>query len=137
VAVHYTGMNADEQRSHRNCPARVRAIQRYHMDKKGWLDIAYNHLFCGHGFVFVGRGFDARSAANGTAESNDHYFAICFLGDDSVGRADLTAEAQRALRQLIREYRRRFPRAREVRPHSDFYATACPGDELRAMISAF
>ena len=137
VAVHYTGMNADEQRSHRNCPARVRAIQRYHMDEKGWLDIAYNHLFCRHGFVFVGRGFGARSAANGTAESNDHYFAVCFLGDDSVGRADVTPEARRALQQLIREYRRRYPAARDVRPHSDFYATACPGDELRAMISAF
>jgi len=136
VAVHYTGMNADEQRLHRTCAARVRAIQRYHMEEKGWLDIAYNHLFCRHGFVFVGRGFGARSAANGTAESNDQYFAVCFLGDDSVGRADVTPEAQRALRQLIREYRRRYPAAQEVRPHSDFVATSCPGDELRALISA-
>ena len=136
VAVHYTGTNADEQRLHRNCAARVRAIQRFHMEEKGWLDIAYNHVFCRHGFVFVGRGFGARSAANGTADSNDRYFAICFLGDDSVGRADITAEARRAFRQLIREYRRRYRPAREVRPHSDFYATGCPGDELRALISA-
>jgi hypothetical protein len=137
VAVHYTGMNADEQRLHRNCAARLRAIQRFHMEEQGWLDIAYNHVFCGHGFVFVGRGFGARSAANGTADSNDRYFAVCFLGDDSAGRADVTAEGRRALRQLIREYRRRYRLARQVRPHSDFYATACPGDELRRLISAF
>jgi len=129
-------MNADEQRQHVNCPARILAAQRYHMEEKGWLDIAYNHLFCRHGFVFVGRGFGVRSAANGTTEANDSYFAVCFLGDDSVGRADVTPEARRALQQLIREYRRRYAAAREVRPHSDFYATACPGDELRALIKA-
>lgn len=94
-----------------------------------------SHLFCRHGYVFVGRGFGARSAANGTADANDHYFAICFLGDDSVGRADVTREARRVLRQLIAEYRRRYPKAREVRPHSDFVATQCPGDELRTLIS--
>jgi hypothetical protein len=128
-------MNADEQRLHRNCAARVRAMQRFHIEDRGWLDIAYNHVFCRHGYVFVGRGFGARSAANGTPAANDHYFAICFLGDDSVGRADVTPEARRVLRQLIGEYRRRYPRAREVRPHSDFVATQCPGDELRALIS--
>jgi hypothetical protein len=137
VAVHYSGMNADEQRLHANCAARVRGMQRYHQETREWLDIAYNHVFCRHGFVFVGRGFGVRSAANGTKEANDHYFAVCFLGDDSVGRADVTPEARRALEQLIAEYRRRYPKAREVRPHSDFFATQCPGDELCALITAF
>jgi hypothetical protein len=95
-----------------------------------------SHLVCRHGYAFVGRGFGVRTAANGTNESNDHYFAVCFLGDDSKGRADVTPEARRALQQLIAEYRRRYPRARQVRPHSDFVATQCPGDELRALISA-
>jgi hypothetical protein len=137
VAVHYSGMNADEQRLHRNCSARVRAMQRYHMEAKSWLDVAYSHVLCGHGYVFVGRGFATRSAANGTKEANDRYFAVCFLGDDSVGRSDVMPAARRALLQLIGEYRQRYPGAREVRPHSDFVATACPGDELRALISAF
>lgn len=130
-------MNDDEERLHRNCAARVRAMQRYHMDEKGWLDVAYSHVLCGHGYVFVGRGFGARSAANGTKAANDRYFAVCFLGDDSAGRADVTPEARQALRQVIAEYRRRYPGAQEVRPHSDFVATECPGDELRALISAF
>jgi N-acetylmuramoyl-L-alanine amidase len=130
-------MNADEQRLHVNCAARVRGMQHYHMEEKDWLDIAYNHVFCRHGFVFVARGFGVRSAANGTKEANDHYFAVCFLGDDSVGKADVTPEARRALEGLIAEYRRRYPKAREVRPHSDFFATQCPGDELRALITGF
>jgi anaerobic selenocysteine-containing dehydrogenase len=106
-----------------------------HLIEQGWLDAAYNHAFCGHGFVFAVRGFGVRSAANGTKKANDCYFAVCFLGDDSAGRADVTPEARRALEQLIAEYRRRYPKAIEVRPHSDFVATECPGDELRALIS--
>jgi hypothetical protein len=47
-------MNADEQRLHANCAGRIRAIQDFHMDGQGWLDIAYNHVFCRHGFVFAG-----------------------------------------------------------------------------------
>jgi hypothetical protein len=128
-------MDADEQQLHANCAARVRGIQAYHMDVQGWLDIAYNHVFCRHGYVFVGRGFRARSAANGTTKANDAYFAVCFLGDDSAGRADVTPEARTALAALLREYRRRYPGARRVRPHSDFTATDCPGDELRALIA--
>jgi hypothetical protein len=128
-------MNADEQRLHRNCAARVKGMQRFHIEDRGWLDVAYSHVFCGHGYVFVGRGFGVRSAANGTTKANDRYFAVCFLGDDSAGRNDVTPEARRALEHLLLEYRRRYPQATEVRPHSDFVATACPGDELRALIS--
>jgi hypothetical protein len=134
VAVHYTGMDSDEQADHANCAGRVRGIQRYHMETKGWLDIAYSHVFCRHGYVFVGRGYGIRTAANGTTAANDGYFAVCFLGNDSVGRADLTGAARRALGELIREYQQRYPRARRVRPHSAFVATECPGSELRAYI---
>jgi hypothetical protein len=136
VAVHYSASGSDEQALHRNCAGRVRAIQRFHIEQRGWLDIAYNHVFCKHGYVFDGRGYGIRSAANGTNDGNGHYFAVCFLGDDRAGRDDVTEVGRRALSELIDEYRRRYPRAREVRPHSRFVATECPGDELRAFIAA-
>lgn len=135
VCVHYTGMDSDEQADHRNCAERIRAIQRYHMDRNGWFDIAYNHVFCRHGYVFEGRGFGVRSGANGTRDANDRYFAVAFLGNDSSGRKDVTDAARRALAQLVLAYRRRYRRAREVRPHSDFARTACPGEELRRIIA--
>jgi N-acetylmuramoyl-L-alanine amidase len=134
VALHYSGMDSDEQADHRKCPSRVRGMQRYHMDTKGWLDVAYGHILCRHGYVFVGRGFGIRSAANGTKTANDRYFAVCFLGDDTAGRADVTPEAYEALRDLLRSYQRRIPRPMLVRPHSDFVATPCPGAELRNYI---
>jgi hypothetical protein len=135
VALHYSGMNSDEQADHRKCAGRVLAMQRYHMQQRGWLDVAYNHVLCGHGYVFVGRGFGIRSAANGTRAANDRYFAVCFLGDDTAGRADVTPKAYAALGELLRSYDRRVPRALEVRPHSDFVATPCPGQELRRYIA--
>ena len=134
VAVHYTAMNADEQARHETCAERVRGIQRYHMDSNGWLDIAYNHLFCKHGYVFEGRGYGIRSAANGTNEANSSYFAVCFLGDDTRRRNDVTRVARVQLARLIMEYRRRYAKARQVRPHSAFTPTSCPGDELRGVL---
>jgi hypothetical protein len=127
-------MNSDEQVNHANCAGRVLGIQRYHMDEQGWLDIAYSHLVCKHGYVFVGRGYGIRTAANGTNQANDHYFAVCFLGDDTPRRADVTRQAWHALGELIRDYQRRYPRALHVRPHSAFTPTECPGRELRAWI---
>ncbi len=140
LAVHYSAMAADEQDDHANCAGRVRGIQRFHMSPspddptKPWFDIAYNQLFCRHGYVFEGRGFGLRSAAQGTREGNHRYFAVCFLGNDRARRDDLTDEGRQALRDLVAAYRRRYPRATRLRPHSDFVATACPGDELRAFI---
>jgi hypothetical protein len=134
VALHYSGMNSDEQAEHRNCAGRVRGMQRYHMEEKGWLDIAYGHALCRHGYVFVGRGFGVRSAANGTTAANDRYFAVCFLGDDTAGRADVTPQAYAALGELLRSYDRRIKRELDVRPHSDFVPTPCPGRELRRYI---
>lgn len=133
LAVHYSASDADEQADHQNCAARVQAIQRYHMDTQGWCDIAYSHLFCVHGYVYAGRGFGKRTAANGTNPGNSHYFAACFLGNDDEGQ-DVTPEARDALVELRQEYLRRYPNARETVGHRDITSTACPGDELYAFI---
>jgi hypothetical protein len=102
---------------------------------KPWCDIAYNHVFCRHGYVFEGRGFGLRSAAQGTNDGNSHYFAVCFLGNDNVRRDDVTDVGRRALSELILEYRRRYRHAQQVHPHSFFHPTSCPGDELRRYIA--
>ena len=41
---------------HTACPSKVRGIQAFHMDSRGWSDIAYNAIVCPHGYVFEGRG---------------------------------------------------------------------------------
>lgn len=138
MGVHYSAMNADERSYHTECAARVRAIQNFHMSpdpndpSKPWNDIAYNWLVCKHGYVFVGRGRGIRSAANGTDSGNDHYPAVCFLGDDTVGRDDVTSKGRRALAELIARETGLVAGDTSVRPHSFFRRTTCPGDDLRA-----
>lgn len=131
VAIHHGGEEPAPV-DHAKCEATVRAYQDYHMGTHGWADIAYNHLVCDHGYVFTGRGYGIRSAAQGTNEGNDSYHAICFIGNgDSVSELALAAFAE-----LIHAYQIRFRGANEVRPHSYFHSTGCPGSELTAWIAA-
>jgi hypothetical protein len=136
TAIHYSAAESDRVAIHDDCARRVRAIQAFHMDGRGWADIAYNYLVCHHGYRFAGRGLGIRSAAQGTNAGNDGYHAVCFLGFDREGRMDVTGEAKRAIADCIATVRARYPHATAVRPHSAFHSTACPGDELRAWITA-
>lgn len=136
IAVHYSASQADMGVEHDKCDDRVRGIQRYHMDSNKWADIAYNFLVCKHGSIYEGRSWGIRSAANGTNPANDHYHAVCFLGSDIEGRDDVQPAGRLAIHEVIEENKRRCPGAWEVRPHSSFKATACPGNELRAWIGA-
>jgi hypothetical protein len=135
TAVHYTASDADEQASHANCAGRVRGIQQFHMDGNGWADIAYSFLACKHGTVYEGRGRGIRTAAQGTDAGNDGYHAVCFLGDDTAGRDDVTDAGRQAIADAVRHCNA-WAGVDEVRPHSSFKATACPGDQLRAFVAA-
>lgn len=128
LVVHYSAMHADEQAHHENCAARVRGIQRFHMDTRGWNDIAYNWLVCKHGFVFRGRGWGVRSAATGA--TNDESVAVCFLGDDVAGRDDVTDPGRGAIVRVFWFVVEHAPNFRGTYGHRDFMQTECPGDEL-------
>lgn len=134
VALHYTASHAPSR--HADCAASVRAIQDFHMDGNGWNDIAYSHILCIHGFAFQCRGIGKRTAANGTNESNSHYYAVCVLGTDNKDREDITPMLRRALNRVFMWYEGYIPGGARFRPHSDFYSTSCPGDELRAFLAA-
>lgn len=134
TAVHYTGSDSDEQADHVNCAQRIKNIQNFHMDTRGWADIAYSFIPCKHGYTFAGRGLGIRTAGQGTNSGNDAYHAVCFLGDDSVNRDDVTDAGRRALRETIDMCNGWTTHSTEVRPHSWFHPTGCPGDELRSWI---
>lgn len=111
---------------HTSCAPKVRAIQAFHMDDRGWLDIAYNAVACPHGFVFEGRGPDRRSAANGTNAANNVSAVVCYLG----GEGDpFTPEGQTAMVDAAE-----WLRAPLERGHRDWYPTECPGDTIYAWV---
>lgn len=111
--------------SHDACPSKVRQIQAFHMDDRGWSDIAYNALVCPHGYVFEGRGPGVRSAANGTDDGNGADVAVCYLS----GEGDpFTAEGQAAMADAMHW----LSPGGQRHAHRDWKPTACPGDTIAA-----
>jgi len=131
VAVHYEGPKMGS-RDHSKCAALVRSIQDFHMDTRGWADIAYSYPVCEHGYVYEGRGVGKGSAANGTTAANLAYYAVCGL----VGKGDnVPAALTDGIREAI-DICRRGGAGNEVVGHRDLFATECPGDVLYAFVKA-
>lgn len=128
VVFHYTAALSDTRDRHEECAVRVRGVQAFHQEGRGWNDIAYNFLVCKHGWIFEGRGVDAKSAATGN--DNSHTLAVCFLGADKAGRDDVTAAGRAALVEITRWLVQRRPVVKNMRGHRDFMPTSCPGDEI-------
>lgn len=127
VAVHWAG-EAQRLGNHTQCVTRWRDWQAFHMHTRGWSDIAYNWGVCDHGYLFVGRGWGIRSAANGTNPANDRYLAVCWMGGEGETPS---AHALSTIEALIQDCRRRGA-GMDVQPHRHFFDTACPGEVLTA-----
>lgn len=119
---HWEGTGLPWPRAHEACYSLVRGIQAYHMDAKGWDDIAYNAVPCPHGYIFEGRGPWVRSAANGTNEGNRRAYAICYLG--GVGDP-FTDEGKYAMADALA-----WLGMKDHNGHRDWKPTECPGAEI-------
>ena len=110
----------------------MRDLQDFHMDGRGWSDIAYNYLvFNGsRPRVFYGRG--ARVIPAAQLNHNTGTVAVCVVmraGDK------LTWQTKLQLRRLVWHLRAKvIKRNVPVKPHSAVTQTSCPGDQLRAFI---
>lgn len=113
---------------HNHCYTIVRSYQNFHMDGRGWSDIAYTGLPCPHGYVFEGRGPGVRSAANGTNSGNFNSYALCYIG----GEGDPLTEAGK---QAYLEGAR-WLGVPLNKVHGDWKATGCPGPEITAWVKA-
>ena len=120
-ALHYEGPKMGAF-PHTSCATKVRGIQAFHMDQRGWADIAYNAMVCPHGYMFEARGGNVRSAAQGTNDGNQRYYAICGLW--GAGDA-FTDEAKRAYQFTIDLLRFVARAGKDVQPHRHFHSTAC------------
>lgn len=128
TTIHWEGPGMPDF-THGACASYVRGIQNYHMDAKGWSDIAYTAVVCPHGYVFEGRWIGKRTGANGTNVGNDTAYAVCYLG--GVGDA-FTKAADRAYHDTTTHLRLHGRAGRGVNCHRDWKNTACPGDVICA-----
>lgn len=128
-AIHWEGPKMGTF-PHSECAKRIRGVQDFHMDGRGWSDIAYNEIVCPHGVRYEGRGYLRGSAANGTTAANLVWFAICVL----VGKGDPVSPAVlAAVRDAVTDYRAHGAGS-AVTGHRDHTATECPGDQLYAEV---
>lgn len=110
---------------HRYCSSLVRGIQNFHMDGRGWSDIAYNFLVCPHSYVFEGRGLNIINGANGTNTGNRSSHAICVL----AGENNPFPEAEKmAIKDCVNYIANKALTSTGAIGHRDHKATACPGN---------
>lgn len=132
ITVHHTDTPFHDSIS---MPARMRQVQSFHMDERGYCDIAYHFLIGQDGKVYEGRSELKLGAHTGGA--NTHNAGISFIGEfmaNEVPQAMLDAGA-RVMKALKREYGITLNRTK-VKGHrqSGTTSTTCPGDKLYAKL---
>jgi len=135
TALHYPGMGKRHLFAKDDVADALWGWQDYHMNGRGWSDIAYQVAVDQAGRVWNLRGLTTRSGANGDAEVNEEYGAILLvLGDDEAPTGALI----NSTRLVIADFRRLYPKATAIKPHSAVRpaGTKCPGDPVRALIAA-
>ena len=108
----------------------MRGIKNFHLDGRGWVDIAYNFVIMPSGRVYRGRGWTRQGAH--TEGHNDHSVATCFAGNFEIEKP--TDKAIKSARQLVARGKqlKRLTSTVRVGGHRDASGaqTACPGKHL-------
>lgn len=115
--------------------AALRGWQDYHMDGRGWSDIAYQLAVDQLGNSYGLRGLRYRSAANGGTLVNQTYGAMLLvLAPGEAPSPELIATARR----FIGGHQQLFTRSRLIVGHGDIRPepTACPGPLVTQAIRA-
>lgn len=110
----------------------LRNTQNFHMNTRGWADIAYSFFVDRVGRIWEGRGWGVIGGHTQGFNSTSH--AIYFiLGDGQVP----TPEQVESVRQLISEHNRRYG-VGYVRGHQQApgNSTSCPGDAVMQLINS-
>jgi hypothetical protein len=145
-ALHWPGMakpiDATGDAGFRRVCSALRGWQAYHMDTRGWSDIAYQAAVDQAGRKYSLRGLNIQSGANGDQDVNVRFGAILLvLAPGEKPSAAMIATAK----EVAGEFCRRFTGARkkpyghqDVRPRnsSGEKTTDCPGPAAEAAINA-
>lgn len=130
IAVHYNGpaTGLSKSASHSKCVSYWKNTRSYHVNSNGWADIGYSFGVCPHGYVFEGRGLNKTQAAQ--PGGNTTYYSVTFMIGGSEKPGDDHLQAWRDVRDWL------FSKgvSKNIKCHSDFVSTSCPGDYLRKLV---
>lgn len=134
IALHWPAMTRPV-RGVRAVSEALRSWQRFHMDDRGWSDIAYQEAIDQDGNTYVLRGLWNQSGANGDRDLNERYGSLLLVL--APGERP-TRKMIDAVNRRIARHREAFPRSTQVVGHNDIRreGTACPGAIVSAMIDA-
>lgn len=131
MTVHHTAALLDVNS---NAPARVRQHQRFHIDDRGWEDLAYHFIVDANGHVYEGRPVTA-VGDTGTNYDPTGHFLVCAEGD--FNRQSIPAAQVAAVVDVLAWGAVNFGvDASTIRGHRDWAFTSCPGDGFYPMISS-
>ncbi|CAL8105793.1 unnamed protein product [Calicophoron daubneyi] len=111
---------------------RVRQIQKYHMDTRGWSDIGYSFLIGIDGTIYEGRGWGVVGAH--TRGYNDKSCGIAFIGNfnnDTPSPATLKSAQILITSGVSQKYLREDYK---LVGHRDLQDTQSPGNKLYSVI---
>lgn len=133
ITLHYPGMGDRQLITRDQVAAALRGWQDFHMNDREWSDIAYQVAVDQAGRAWELRGLQTRSGANGDATTNLQYGAILLVIGDTENP---TTELISTTRSVVADFRRHYPRATLIKPHSAVRpdGTKCPGDRVRKLI---
>lgn len=136
VVVHWPGSEEQDSFDGRaEIVAALRGWQRFHMQSRGWSDIAYQVAVDQAGRAWTLRGLRTQSGANGNEDLNERYGAILLI---LVDGEEPSAAMKATVRQVVLDFRRIYgDDAALILPHSTVRpdGTDCPGDRARAAIA--
>lgn len=129
VSFHHTAAPHDDGD---DAASRVRQIQSFHVNERGWCDIGYHFLISQAGEIFQGRSQIDRTGAH-VARQNKGNIGIAFIGDFTLApptsaQLDAAIDLTRHLHQTYR-----IPLNRNAfRGHHEWpgQKTQCPGDKM-------
>ncbi|KAG5879651.1 hypothetical protein JTB14_014977 [Gonioctena quinquepunctata] len=126
VVVHHSETPACETLE--KCKQRIRNIQNYHMNNRGWDDIGYNFLIGGDGNIYEGRGWGIRGSH--VPKYNARSIGICLIGN--FGNTPPPYAQLEALRNLIACAKDigKITSDYHLIGHRQGKSTDCPGDAL-------
>lgn len=115
----------------------VAEIRRWHVEERKWSDIGYHVVIHRDGAVGYGRPVERTGAHVGGR--NKTTIGVSLVGGrggiaDGEFSDNFTPEQEASLRQLIEDYKKKFPSITKVSGHNEYASKACPCFSVKAWL---
>lgn len=139
IVIHWGGLTNGGAGSEAVESRILRGWQGYHIDSKGWSDIAYGYAVGQTGLRYRLRGWNRQGATSGDIDDdgipeNAEAVSFVWIGGTKTAGGPSPA-ALRSLGRLILDVFAEYGEV-PVTVHSDHKATSCPGDDIRSWVNA-